>query len=315
MNKIQTVSLIIPTLNGERWLDDLLFALERQTLMPHEILLIDSGSTDGTLGIARRYMSRYSFIRLYEIKQEDFDHGGTRTMAARQTAGDILLFMTQDAVPTDNKAVELLIRSFEDNTKVAASYGRQLPAKDATLFGEHLRAFNYPDKSQLRCRQDWELYGFKTVFISNSFAAWRRDLLMEQGYFPEQLLFGEDTVALAKMLEKGYYVAYVSEATVRHSHNYSIAQDFKRYFDIGVLHETQAKHLLQNGGPAGAGRKYVLSELAMIAEKKKYYLLPEAFIRNLCKFIAYKAGRRFNMLPGNCPARLSMNPSWWHQPS
>ena len=116
------------------------------------------------------------------------------------------------------------------NEKVAAAYGRQLPAEDATLFGEHLRLFNYPDKPQLRCRQDWELYGFKTVFISNSFAAWRRDLLADQGYFPEHLLFGEDTVALAKMLEKGYYVAYVSEATVHHSHNYSIATGFQEIF-------------------------------------------------------------------------------------
>jgi rhamnosyltransferase len=312
MNKTPTVSLIIPTLNGECWLDDLLSALEQQTLVPDEILLVDSGSTDGTLGIAKRYMSKHSFVRLHEIKQEDFDHGGTRTMAARKTAGDILLFMTQDAVPSDNKAVELLVRSFGSNEKIAAAYGRQLPAQDASFFGEHLRLFNYPDKPQLRCQQDWEFYGFKTVFISNSFAAWRRDLLEEQGYFPEHLLFGEDTVTLAKMLEKGYYVSYVSEAAVRHSHNYSITQDFKRYFDIGVLHETQAKHLLRNGGPAGAGRKYVLSELAMIAEKKKYYLLPEAFLRNLCKFFAYKAGRRFNMLPGHCPARFSMNPGWWH---
>ncbi len=311
MNKTPTVSLIIPTLNGERWLDDLLFALERQTLVPNEILLVDSGSTDGTLAIAQRYTSKHSFIRLHKIEPKDFDHGGTRTMAARKTAGDILLFMTQDAVPADNKAVELLVCSFESNEKVAAAYGRQLPGEDATLFGEHLRLFNYPEKSQLRCQQDWYFYGFKTVFISNSFAAWRRDVLIEQSFFPEHLLFGEDTVALAKMLEKGYYVAYVSEATVCHSHNYSILQDFKRYFDIGVLHETQAKYLLQHGGPAGAGKKYVLSELALIAKKRKYYLLPESFLRNLCKFIAYKAGRRFNMLPGNFPARLSMNPSWW----
>ncbi|MCI5162985.1 MAG: glycosyltransferase family 2 protein, partial [Candidatus Electrothrix sp. AX5] len=139
MNKTQTVSLIIPTLNGERWLDDLLSALEQQTLVPDEILLVDSGSTDATLAIAKRHMSKHSFVRLHEIKQEDFDHGGTRTMAARQTTGDVLLFMTQDAVPADNKAVELLVRSFESNEKIAAAYGRQLPGEDVTLFGEHLR--------------------------------------------------------------------------------------------------------------------------------------------------------------------------------
>lgn len=311
MTKKQTVSLIIPTLNAEPWLDDLLSALLRQTLLPDEILLVDSGSSDNTLKIAERYVREHSFFRLIAIKKEEFDHGGTRTMAARQSSGDILLFMTQDAVPADNTALELLLRPFAENNNLAAAYGRQLPAKDATFFSEHLRLFNYPEKSQLRCLRDWKIYGFKTVFISNSFAAWRHDLLKEQGYFPEQLLFGEDTVALAKILEKGYYAAYISEAAVIHSHNYSIIQDFKRYFDIGVLHEIQAKHLLQHGGPAGAGKKYVLSELAFMSRTRKYSLLPESFLRNLCKFMAYKIGRRFRMLPRHWPARFSMNPGWW----
>ena len=259
----------------------------------------------------QQHIAEYPFIRLLEIEREKFDHGGTRTMAVRKTVGDIAVFMTQDAVPAHNTALELLIRPFTENTKLAATYGRQLPAEDATFFGEHLRLFNYPKKSQLRSRQDWDLYGFKTVFISNSFAAWRRDLLEEHGYFPERLLFGEDTVALAKMLEKGYFVAYISEAEVYHSHNYSIVQDFKRYFDIGVLHETQAASLLRHGGPAGAGKKYVLSELALMTKKKRYYLLPASLLRNLCKFAAYKAGRRYRYLPVNWAAHLSMNPGWW----
>ncbi|MCI5160147.1 MAG: glycosyltransferase family 2 protein, partial [Candidatus Electrothrix sp. AUS1_2] len=143
------------------------------------------------------------------------------------------------------------------------------------------------------------------------FAAWRRDALEQQGYFPEHLLFGEDTVALAKMLEKGYYVVYVSEAAVYHSHNYSVFQDFKRYFDIGVLHETQASCLLQHKGPGGTGRKYILSELSLVIQKRKYCLLPEFFLRNFCKFIAYQMGKRFRMLPARYSARFSMNPGWW----
>ncbi|MCI5142293.1 MAG: glycosyltransferase family 2 protein, partial [Candidatus Electrothrix sp. ATG1] len=109
MVKKQTVSLIIPTLNGATWLDELLSALEEQTLLPDEILLVDSGSTDATLAIAQQYMRKHPRIRLHEIQQQDFDHGGTRTMAARQTAGDIVVFMTQDALPAHNTALELLI--------------------------------------------------------------------------------------------------------------------------------------------------------------------------------------------------------------
>ncbi len=115
------------------------------------------------------------------------------------------------------------------------------------------------------------------------------------------------------MLENGYSVAYVSTAMVYHSHNYSIIQDFKRYFDIGVLHTTQAEHMLRHGEPAGAGKKYVQSELALIVEQKKYYLLPESFLRNVCKFVAYKTGRKFKMLPPGWSARCSMNPGWWRK--
>lgn len=313
MDTQQTLSVIIPTLNAATWIEELLTALISQTRIPDEILLIDSGSKDATLVIIKQYQEKFSFIRLCEIQQQDYDHGGTRTMAAQQTSEDILVFMTQDALPANNTALERLIQSFTKNAKIAAAYGRQLPSKNANFFGKHLRLFNYPQESQIRSQQDWEYYGFKTIFISNSFAAWRRDILTAQGYFPDQLVFGEDTVALSIMLENGYSVAYVSTAMVYHSHNYSIIQDFKRYFDIGVLHTTQAEHMLRHGEPAGAGKKYVQSELALIVEQKKYYLLPESFLRNVCKFVAYKTGRKFKMLPPGWSARCSMNPGWWRK--
>ena len=306
-----TLSLIIPTRNGGQWLEELLAMLERQTCVPDEILIVDSGSTDATCDIVRQHSRAFPFLRLLEIGPQDFDHGGTRTLAVKQTSGDILICMTQDAVPADKKAVERLVRPFYENKQIAATYGRQLPAADATFFGEHLRLFNYPEKSQLRSFQDRHVFGFRTVFISNSFAAWRRGLLAAQGYFPEKLLFGEDTVTLAKLLITGYCAAYVSEAAVRHSHNYSVLQDFRRYFDIGVLHEEQQECFARFGGPAGAGRKYVRSELALLTKRKQFVLLPEAFLRNLCKFIAYKLGRQYRLLPAAWAARCSMNPGWW----
>ncbi|MCI5158111.1 MAG: glycosyltransferase, partial [Candidatus Electrothrix sp. AUS1_2] len=81
MGNKQRISLIIPTLNGELWLEELLSAIVHQTLVPDEILVVDSGSSDGTLALVHRYMKTHSFIRLYRIEKEAFDHGGTRTMA------------------------------------------------------------------------------------------------------------------------------------------------------------------------------------------------------------------------------------------
>ena len=310
MDMRPSVSVIIPTWNGEHWLEELLSKLERQTLVPDEILVVDSGSTDGTCDIVCSHN-----VRLIEIAQKDFDHGGTRTMAAGLAAGEILVYMTQDAVPATSDALELLVQPLMKDEKVAAAYGRQLANRDANLFSEHLRLFNYPDQSEVRCWDDRSKFGFKTIFISNSFAAYRSDLLAAHGFFPERHLFGEDTLTVAKMLENGYCVAYVSEAGVYHSHNYSILQDVKRYFDIGVFHVNQSEQLMKYGGLGGTGRRYVRSEIAMLVARKKYYLLPEGFMRNLGKFIAYNLGKRYKILPCCCAKRLSMNRSWWSSKS
>ena len=305
-----TVSLIIPTWNGGRWIDKILTMLARQTLALEEILIIDSGSADETLAIVRQHQTVDPRLRLLEIRQEDFDHGGTRTWAARQTAGEIIVYLTQDAVPATDHALELLVQPFQQNEKLAATYGRQLPAQDASFFSAHLRHFNYPAQSQLRRREDAPIFGFKTIFISNSFAAWRRQSLAEHGFFPQRLLFGEDTLTLAKLLATGYHVQYVSEATVFHSHNYSLQQDVKRYFDIGVFHAEHQEQLMQFGGPSGAGRNYVLSELRLLLDQRQYQLLLKWFCRNLGKYAAYHLGKRHQLLPRSWVRKLSMNPGW-----
>lgn len=304
------IALIIPTWNGGQRLDELLTALARQTLAPDEILLVDSGSTDGSLEVIRRHQAVNPRIRLMEIAQRDFDHGGTRTWAAQQTKGEIIICMTQDAVPASDNALALLVQPFQANEKLAATYGRQLPYPEATLFSEHLRRFNYPERSQCRRREDRATFGFKTIFISNSFAAWRRQSLAAHGWFPQRLLFGEDTLTLAKLLEKGYHGMYVSEAAVYHSHNYSLWQDVKRYFDIGVFHAAEQALLRQFGGPGGEGWRFVRSELKLIAERRQYQLLPECFLRTLGKFTAYQLGKRHRLLPRSWARKLSMNPSW-----
>lgn len=305
-----TVSLIIPTWNGGRWIDRLLSMLARQTRVPDEILIVDSGSTDETLAVVKRHIAGNPRLRLLHIAQQDFDHGGTRTWTTRQTSGEIIICMTQDAIPAADNALELLIRPVQGNEQLAATYGRQLPAPDASLFSAHLRQFNYPEQSQYRRWEDRAKFGFKTIFISNSFAAWRRGPLAEQGFFPERLLFGEDSLTLAKLLENGYHVLYVSEAAVHHSHNYSIWQDVKRYFDIGVFHAEEQARLRQFGSPGGTGRQYVFSELALLMKRQKYHLLLEWLLRNLGKFTAYHMGKRHRLLPRRWARKLSMNPGW-----
>jgi len=174
-----------------------------------------------------------------------------------------------------------------------------------------LRLFNYPPESLERSNADKEKYGLKTVFVSNSFAAYRKADLAACGYFQNGLIFGEDTCAVGRMLLDGYRISYVANATVSHSHNYSLIEEFKRYFDIGVLHSSENWLLKEYGVAEGQGIGYVQSAISYYLANKSWYLIPNLIIRCGVKFVGYRLGRRFNNLPLWLRPRLSMYSGWW----
>ncbi|MEN8190083.1 MAG: glycosyltransferase family 2 protein [Thermodesulfobacteriota bacterium] len=301
-----TISVIIPTYNGAETLRELLAALGQQTVHCDEVLVVDSSSTDRTLLIARDFGAE-----TIVIPHEEFDHGGTRSMAARQVKGDILVFMTQDAIPDDNNALEKLVAPILDDSSIGVSYGRQLPFYDASVFAAHLRRFNYPEESEVRSFEDKERLGIKTVFVSNSFAAYPKKLLAEVDYFQSDLIFGEDTCAAGRLLKQGYGVAYAADARVHHSHNYSWRQEFQRSFDIGVLHTSEQWLLKTFGRAEGQGMRYVRSEIGALWQQDEMILLPSCLCRNILKLLGYRLGRIFRLLPKKIVPLLSLHSSWW----
>jgi len=301
------ISVIIPTRNGERFLPALLQRLETQTCARDlDIRVVDSSSTDATRKIARQYGAH-----VLQISAAEFDHGATRSMAAKMAEGELIVFLTQDAVPVNEHCISRLIAPLQQDDSVAVSYGRQLPRPDASLFGKHLRAFNYGERSHIRRLEDSRKLGLKTVFVSNSCAAYKKTALEEIGYFGRNHLFAEDACAVGHLLQRGYRIAYVAEAMVYHSHNYSIGQEFKRYFDVGAFHRQQHWLLETFGTIKGEGGRYVRSELQYILKDNHYALLPSFFLRNLMKLAGYKLGYYYTLLPKTLPPCLSMNPAWW----
>jgi glycosyltransferase involved in cell wall biosynthesis len=201
-----------------------------------------------------------------------------------------LVYLTQDALPYNEYAIENIIKPFTDDREIGATFGRQLPYPQASVFAEHLRLFNYPDTSYTRVLDDKKKYGIKTAFLSNSFAAYRKSALKEIGYFKSGLPFGEDACAGTKILLKGYKIAYVAEAMVLHSHNYTAWQDFRRYFDMGVFHRAENWLLKEFGKAEGEGIRYAKSEFRFLLRKRKFYLFPEFILRTLMKYLGYKLG-------------------------
>ena len=114
---------------------------------------------------------------------------------------------------------------------------------------------------------------------------------MSVGGFSRQVNFGEDTLAVARLHSAGWKSAYVAEALVEHSHAYSFQAEFKRYFDIGVLHRQERWLLDQFGAASSEGRRFIASELRYLLRRAPVQI-PSALIHSAVKFIAYLAGRR-----------------------
>lgn len=215
-----------------------------------------------------------------------------------------------DALPYDEFTIENIIEIFEDK-KVGAAYGRQLSYEGTNLFGKHLRKFNYGEASYTRNKNDISKYGIKTAFLSDSFACYRKSALESIRWFKSDLILGEDTYAGAKMILSGYKLAYVAEAKVYHSHSYTVWQEFKRYFDIGVFHKCESWILESFGKAEGEGMKYIKSEINYLLKNGAWYLLPEWFIRNGMKYLGYKLGQKYEKLPMWMIKKFSMYHRWW----
>lgn len=297
------VSVVIPTYNASRYLDTQLKALRAQSVKDLDILVIDSSSSDKTLDIAKQYS-----VQTVTIPNEEFDHGGTRTLAGKtRSVGDILVYLTQDALPCDDRAIETLIQPLLAEKKCGAAFGRQIPYQDATPFAQHLRLFNYPPQSYIRTYADRTALGIRAAFCSNSFAAYRRDALEDVGWFVENLFLAEDMHVCARMLMKGYTLRYVAEAVVYHSHNYTVAQEFKRYFDLGVFFEKERWLLDEFGRPEGEGIKFVRSEFFYLRSHGLLHLLPISLMRAAAKLIGYRLGHYYRRLPRAVLKRVSMH--------
>ena len=301
-------SIIIPTYNASEYLLSLLESIKSQTIKDYELIIIDSSSTDNTIEIANSYNAH-----VITIEKEKFDHGQTRTLAAKEAHSDIIIFLSQDSLLFNENSIENIIEPLKADEKIAAVFGRQLPCKDASIFAEHLRLFNYTENSYTSELSDKDEHGLRTIFFSNSFSAFRKSGLEEIGFFMEGLIFGEDTFAAAQFLLNNKKIAYAASAKVYHSHNYTIAQDFRRYFDMGVFHQRENQLLKEFGKPEGRGMEYIKSEYAFIKKKKRLDLIPEFVLRIFAKFLGYKIGRNYNLWPKSMNRKMSMNCSWWEK--
>jgi rhamnosyltransferase len=296
--------VIVPTLNAAAYWPRFAAAL-LACVDPKQVLIVDSSSTDGTPQLAMA-----AGFQLISIRREEFNHGATRQMAAELLVdAEIIVYLTQDAILADPWAIDRLVANFEDPA-VGVAYGRQLPKPGASAIEAHARLFNYPKNSEIRDLSSRERMGFKAVFMSNSFSAYRRSALMAVGGFRSAVILSEDTLAAANLLLAGWKIAYASDACVYHSHSYTWLQEFKRYFDIGVLHSRERWLLKRFGHANGEGKRFVLSEMQFLLQRAPWQI-PSAVIRTGLKLLAYRLGCIEHRLAPEVKRHLSMHHQFW----
>lgn len=298
------VSIIIPTLNASEFLPDLLTRLKNQTVKEKEIIIIDSSSSDNTIEIANHFE-----VSIIIIPKEEFDHGKTRNIAAAAAKGDILVYLTQDVMPVDEFYLENLIKPLESANTVA-SYGKQLPGEDAIPPEKFARFFNYPDTPMIKTKKDIPLLGIKTFFFTNVCSAIKKMEFEKMGRFPENVIMNEDIVFAAKLILENFNIGYASNARVIHSHNYSLIQQFKRYFDIGIAFSRQ-KWFLELAAAEDEGFNYLKSELSYLLKERQLQWIPYVFAESIAKYAGYRLGLIEDKLPLILKKQLSMHRFFW----
>ena len=281
-----TTSVVIPTLNAGVDLPRLLEVLEAQTVLPDEIIVVDSASEDRTPEIA----AANPLVKLVSIERADFNHGMTRDMAFRLSQGDYVCFLTQDALPASTTYLECLINPMLKDERIALVSGRQLPKADARRFEQLVREFNYPVKSAVRSLDDLPSLGIKTFFASDVCSAYRRTAYLECGGFP-MLETNEDMLMAARFIGRGYLVAYEASAQVYHSHNLTLREQFRRNRLVGRFLELNNDDLL-GASEIGEGMKMVKAVTTQLVREGALLELWAFFLDCAARLFGNQAGRR-----------------------
>ncbi len=303
--KPYTVDVIIPTYKPDDKFDRLMKMLGEQTYPISRILIMNTEEPF----FPKKGYGDLTGVEIRHLRRSEFDHGGTRDRAASFSNADLLCYFTQDAVPENGEVIRQLVEAFQ-NPKVWAAYARQLPAPDCGIVEKYTRTFNYPPASSIKSADDLKDYGIKTFFCSNVCAMYRADMYRKLGGFEKRTIFNEDMIFAGKIIQNGGSIAYVAQARVIHSHNYSGIQQLRRNFDLAV---SQADHpeIFQMARSESEGIRLVKKTAGYLCRSKKPWMIPHLILQSGFKFLGYQLGKRYQKLPKSWVRKLSASSAYW----
>lgn len=304
LNRYPTVGIGVITYRDGKHLKYCLPPLLNSPLKP-KVLVFNSSSNDGTVEEAER-LGAETFV----IPRKNMNAGYSREFTRKQLKTDIFIAMTPDAYAVDENMVEKLIKPIVEG-RAAVTYARQIPHDDATPIAKYSRMFNYPEQSQIRGIEDADKYGSYLPFSSDTCAAYSQKALDEIGGF-RWVLGGEDTIAASMLLRKGYKIAYVAEAVVKHSHNYTPVKEFIRHFDTGIYRMQWNKTLnFGKGSDESRGVKYLVGMVKYLLRTDSKMVFRGIFQLGM-GYLGYFVGKYgCNLIPNKIKMRISHAEFFW----
>lgn len=299
-------SVVIPVLDAGRHLPGLFDALRAQRPEPPgEIIAVDSNSADDTAAVARAAGAQV-------IPVARFSHGGARNIGARAASGDIVVFLSQDAVPADPDWLAELLKPFADPS-VAASYSRQIPKPDANPMERFFLEHRFPPGAPIRReRRGTEPLTLERVFFSNVSSAVRRDALLLHP-FDDQLIMSEDQQLSRDLMAAGFAVVYQPSSVVLHSHNYTLPIVFRRYFDsVYSLRVIFPAHDMDTS--LSMGLRYLAREAGHMVRHHPASI-PHYLLYTVAKTAGTLAGHYAERMPRAWARRMSLHRYHWNEPA
>ncbi|MDI6723942.1 MAG: glycosyltransferase [Methanobacterium sp.] len=295
------ISIILLTKDGGSRLEELMKSIRDQKYDGNiEIIAVDSGSKDDTVNILKKYNAR-----VFEISPEDFHHSKTRNLGAQKSNRDILVYLTQDALPLDDYFLANLLKPLNNNFSVV--YGRQIANLDAKKLDVFFYSYFYPEERKILNEKHAEnprKFYMENVFASDVCAAIKRDV-WEKIRFDDDVPMSEDKDFALRVLKEGYTILYEPNAAVYHSHDYTLKSLFKRRFKDGAAFASIA--LEGEGNFMDRGLKYFIEQIEYFIRNKYYSNIPYALLYNFIYFISFFLGNNQRFLPGFIKNSLMKN--------
>jgi glycosyltransferase involved in cell wall biosynthesis len=294
------ISIIIRSKNEERFIGQVLAAIFQQNIdLPFEVIVIDSGSTDRTLDIVRSHA-----VRLYEIEARDFSYGSALNLGARLAEGQYLINLSAHCIPTSDRWIANMLRDLRVKSRIAATYGGQVPIKGLNPFEERslLVAFKADENGRIGPP------------FSNANCAIRKET-WERYPFDETASFAEDYI-WSQLLPKQFEIKYVPEAEVYHTHPARFKYWAKRSYDNGLfvqylenVYGLQYRWAVGENRIANNPRNFVaLLRYAVRSVRVMWFLIANGYLKFLPVFPIYSALEQYYYRKGLADGRKRYGP-------